>query len=67
MPAPVGDMALCIGCVYTQSNILHLFIYNKQPESPKPVKPQASIYAFLYTMFTCILHSHFPLQLNYFL
>lgn len=32
----------------TQSNSLHLFICNKQPESPKPVKLQASLRFFIH-------------------
>lgn len=52
----VNDMPLYTGLVCLRSNNLHLFICNKQPESPKPVKLQASLYAFLYILFMCMLH-----------
>lgn len=52
----VGVMACAPDLCAHPSNNLHLFICIKQPESPKPVKLQASLYAFLYTMFMCMLH-----------
>lgn len=42
-----------------QSNNLHVFICNKQPESPKPVKLQASCYAFLH------IHVHATLTFDF--
>lgn len=46
-----------------QSN-LHLFICNKQPESPKPVKQQASLYAFTRSHYHLHATLTFPLYIS---